>query len=204
MTFVGIEDGALVLREALEPGAGWVPVHRHGRQIERFAVLSGALAIEARGARRTLGPGETATVPVGVPHRYANGGPGPLLIEVRLAPALDAHRFFESVYGLMREGGLPPRSVGDALALMALCHEHGFHSGPAPSWLLRPVAAFGAGLTRLAGRSSWRPGFAAEAECRHGAALASTDDDLPRPSALQAPLITPPATAGALAKEPHP
>jgi mannose-6-phosphate isomerase-like protein (cupin superfamily) len=163
LTFTRATPAALTFEEVVAPDAPPVPPHLHLRQAERFTVLDGTLDVTAGGVRRRLGPGDTILVPAGVAHTYANGDPmAPLRVEVTLDPPLAAHRFFESVYGLGRDGHLPPQGLRDALALAALSHEHGFYLAAVPLALQRPLMALGAGLAALAGVRPWRGAYGAE------------------------------------------
>ena len=85
-----------------------VPAHVHGRQEERFVVLSGRMGVRSGGRERVLEAGEEAVVPPGVPHTFWNASPdGEVLHQaVELRPALDSERFFETVFGLQRDGKL--------------------------------------------------------------------------------------------------
>src|SRR6478752_705378 len=65
--------GEVVEMEFVLP-AGCVPppphVHRH--QVESYEVLEGALDVVVEGEWRTLGPGESVSVPVGALHTFRN------------------------------------------------------------------------------------------------------------------------------------
>lgn len=85
-----------------------VPAHVHGRQEERFVVLSGRMGVRSGGRERLLEVGEVAVVPPGVPHTFWNASRyGEVLHHVvELRPALKSERFFETVFGLQRDGKL--------------------------------------------------------------------------------------------------
>jgi mannose-6-phosphate isomerase-like protein (cupin superfamily) len=161
LVFVALRADALVFEEEVEADAPPVPLHLHRRQSERFTVLDGVLDLTLAGELLHLKAGETALVPAGAVHTYANAGEDPVRIEVTLSPALEAHRFFESVYGMTRDGGLPPRGPRDALALAVLAHTHGFYLGALPLVVQRPLMAIGAALARLAGVRAWAPRYEA-------------------------------------------
>lgn len=88
----------------LRPGAFVAAAHRHVRQEEHFEVRSGTIQLEVGGAHRSLGPGETATVPIGVAHRWWNAGADEAVVRVEFRPALDTETFFEVFFGLNRDG----------------------------------------------------------------------------------------------------
>lgn len=88
---------------SLQPGAFVAAPHRHVRQEEFFEVRAGTIALEVDGSQRMLGPGEMATVPIGVAHRWWNAGPDEAAVRVELRPALDTETFFEVFFGLNRD-----------------------------------------------------------------------------------------------------
>ena len=83
-----------------------VPAHVHGRQQERFVVLSGRMGVSSGGRERVLEAGEEAVVPPGIPHTFWNAGDGELHHLVELRPALRMEEFLETVFGLQRDGKL--------------------------------------------------------------------------------------------------
>ncbi len=107
----------LRFRQFVRAGHAPVPAHIHGGQEERFVVLSGRMGVRSGGRERILEAGEEAVVPPGVPHTFWNASPkGEVLHHVvELRPALDSERFFETVFGLQRDGklveGRPPNPL---------------------------------------------------------------------------------------------
>jgi quercetin dioxygenase-like cupin family protein len=57
----------------LPPGAFAPPPHRHPAQAEEYEVLEGTLEVMIEGDWRTLGPGDSATVPVDTDHTFRVG-----------------------------------------------------------------------------------------------------------------------------------
>lgn len=151
LVFTARDPARVAFEEEVAPGAPAVPVHLHRTQAETFTVLDGVLELDIAGAARRLGPGQCVIVPAGVPHTYRNGGDGVLRIAVALTPGAGAERFFAGIYALGRTGRLPPRGLGDALALAALSHRHGFYLAGLPLVLQRPLMALGAALAAMAG-----------------------------------------------------
>lgn len=92
-----------------------VLAHIHGRQEERFVVLSGRMGVKAAKQERVLEMGEEIVVPAGTPHTFWNAGEGVLHHTVELRPALKSEAFFETVFGLQRDGklvaGRPPNPL---------------------------------------------------------------------------------------------
>ncbi|HEV2769217.1 MAG TPA: cupin domain-containing protein [Solirubrobacteraceae bacterium] len=80
-------DGRLTRAElTVRPGGGVALEHVHPRSEERFELLEGELTLEVDGGRTVLHAGERATVPAGVPHRWANQGTGPLRLVTEMDP----------------------------------------------------------------------------------------------------------------------
>lgn len=161
LTFLTAAPGHLRFREDVGPEAAPVPMHVHLRQTERFTVIVGALEVVLDGTRRVLAPGEQIEVGPGQMHSYAPAEGGSVVIEVELWPHVQDHQFFETIYGMTREGRLPPRGLRDGVALLALCHRHGFFMAGPPRAVIRPVAAVAAALAAVLRIDPWAPRFAA-------------------------------------------
>jgi quercetin dioxygenase-like cupin family protein len=82
--------------------AGWR--HFHPEQHEVFEVVEGTMRFRLGRERILAGAGTTVVVPPGVPHNFANAGPGEALVRVEIRPALDMERLFETAVGLADEG----------------------------------------------------------------------------------------------------
>lgn len=93
-----------LLEIELDPGSGHPP-HRHVSFGERFRVVEGTLTLTLRGEEHRLGPGETATAPIGALHGFANDTDAPVRLHIE---ALPGHRGFEQalqiIDGLERDG----------------------------------------------------------------------------------------------------
>jgi mannose-6-phosphate isomerase-like protein (cupin superfamily) len=94
------------------------PMHVHPNSEESFEVLEGSLDVCKDGGWSTLGPGETATVPAGVPHTLRNGSQEPAQTITRIRPAGRSEEFFAHLHRLIREGKLkrlPPKDPRTAI-----------------------------------------------------------------------------------------
>jgi mannose-6-phosphate isomerase-like protein (cupin superfamily) len=100
------EGRRLVFELVLAPGAHGPPEHIHTHQEERFRVISGRIGAKVDGRESVLGPGEAVTVPAGVRHTWWGAGEEESRVMVELEPALEAEGFFETIYGLARDGKL--------------------------------------------------------------------------------------------------
>jgi quercetin dioxygenase-like cupin family protein len=110
------DTGGELMRGGLvvSPGGG-NPLHVHPRQEEHFKVLSGTLGVQVGQEHRSLGEGEEATVPPGAPHRWSNGGDEEARVLVELRPALNTEIFFETLYGLARDGRTDENGIPNLL-----------------------------------------------------------------------------------------
>jgi quercetin dioxygenase-like cupin family protein len=73
----------------LDPNA-LVPEHRHEHE-QLGIVIAGSLEFRIEGETRTLGPGETWTIPSNVPHEVAAGPEGAVVIDVFAPVRADWH-----------------------------------------------------------------------------------------------------------------
>jgi len=96
--------GASLRLELFVSPRGGNPLHVHPRQEEYFKALSGTLGVQVGEERRSLGEGEEAVVAPGTPHRWWNDTDEEAHVLVELRPALNTETFFETVYGLARDG----------------------------------------------------------------------------------------------------
>ncbi len=141
----------------LRPGAAAAVEHRHVRQEEYFKVHSGTVGFEVAGNEHLVGPGEEVTVPSGVVHRWWNAGQGDARVRVELRPALDTEAFFETFFGLARDGKTTAKGIPGPLQIAVAVRELG-DSCPQlvkpPLMVQRSVFAVLAPIGRLVGRKA--------------------------------------------------
>ena len=103
-----IETGPELLRiETVNPSTGVAePTHVHPHQETRAEMLSGSLTFVVGGETRRLGPGESITIPAGVPHHFLNDGDGDAVAIQEARPALNLAAFFETYFELATRGEL--------------------------------------------------------------------------------------------------
>jgi mannose-6-phosphate isomerase-like protein (cupin superfamily) len=146
----------------IAPGAAVATEHFHARQEERFLVSVGTISLEATGERRKIGPGEGATVPTGAPHRWWNESQEEAVVRVELRPALDTETFFETFFGLGRDGKTNSKGIPGLLQIAVAFRDLG-NSCPSltkpPPALQRAVFATLAPLGRLRGRRAVYPKY---------------------------------------------
>src|SRR5215217_3421033 len=104
-TWKGMDNHGEGRRYGRKPSGRRVPFeHVHPYQEERFDVLSGTARVSMRGQERDVGVGETVMVPAGTPHVWGNPSEEELHVIVELRPALKMEEWFETVFGLQRDG----------------------------------------------------------------------------------------------------
>ncbi|MEP7346341.1 MAG: cupin domain-containing protein [Gemmatimonadaceae bacterium] len=144
-------NGALFQAELIvQPGGYVVQSHIHPQQEERFVVLEGKYGWEIGGKRGVAAPGETLICPPGVAHSQWNGGDAPMRIYYEHRPALtSAEVFFETQFGLSRDGKLSPEGRIALLQAAVLVQEVGDFLRPAwpavavQNLIFPPLAALG-------------------------------------------------------------
>jgi mannose-6-phosphate isomerase-like protein (cupin superfamily) len=141
-------DGSLLSFDlALRADAKLAAEHRHVEQTETFRVLSGRIGISIGGEERELGPGEEVGVPAGVAHRWWPAGTDGAVIRVELRPALRTEIFFETFFGLGRDGKTNAKGIPGLLQVAVAYSELG---ASCPQLVKPPVAVQRLVLTPLA------------------------------------------------------
>jgi mannose-6-phosphate isomerase-like protein (cupin superfamily) len=147
------------------PGKFVIQTHFHPNQIERFEVIEGSLGAKVAGRTQVAGPGERVSVPVGTSHSYWNDGDGELHILYEHVPALTAAElFFETYYGLSRQGSLSRKGqISPLQAAVLFAHFRDFiRPTMPPAWVQDPLFAVLAPIARRRGYRSSFPEFATE------------------------------------------
>ena len=128
------------------------PTHYHPRQEERFEVLAGRLNVLVDGQERTLEEGEILIVPPGVPHEMWAAETG-VRVDWQTRPALKTQAFFETVWGLAKDGKVNDKGVPNLLraALIAREYEEEFRLASPPWAVQRILFGLLAPLGRLLG-----------------------------------------------------
>ena len=121
-------DGKLLRMDYVAPPRSKGPTeHVHMLQEERFEVVSGVLGVRVGGRELNLEEGQSAVSPPGVPHKWWNpGNEEEVSFVVELRPALNTEEFFETAWGLARDGkatglGIPKNPL--QLAVLANAHQ---------------------------------------------------------------------------------
>ena len=172
--------GELLEVEAVytKPTPSRPPVHYHPRQEERFEVLDGRLNVLVGGQERTLGEGEVLTVAPGVPHAMWAAEAG-ARVNWQTRPALKTEAFFETLWGLAKDGKVNDKGVPNLLrvALIAREYEDEFRLASPPWAVQRLLFGSLAPVGRLLGYRAEYP------YPHHGVPQASPASEEERPSA---------------------
>jgi quercetin dioxygenase-like cupin family protein len=119
-------DGQLLAFDLeLRPDAVVAAEHRHLRQEERFTVQSGTIGLSVAGGESLLGPGEEAVVAPGSPHHWWNDGDKEAVVRVEIRPALETEVFFETLFGLARDGKTNAKGIPGLLQIAVAYAELG-------------------------------------------------------------------------------
>jgi quercetin dioxygenase-like cupin family protein len=86
----------------LPPGCVPPPPHVHRHQVEEYEVLEGRFEVVVEGRWRTLGPGETISVPIGVLHTFRNRSGGVVRVRNWHRPAMRFEEFIERTSGILQ------------------------------------------------------------------------------------------------------
>ena len=103
-----------------KPGGFVAAAHVHPHQEERFEVVTGTLALRVGDEERTLRAGDVAVVPPGTPHAWWNAGADQVRIRGEIRPELRTENFFETFFGLARDGKTNRKGLPNLLQLAVL------------------------------------------------------------------------------------
>jgi len=152
----GTAGRLLRLEMFASPGGAPPPEHLHPRQEERFEVRSGVLGARVGGEERALRAGESLVVPMGTPHTWWIGGEEDARVVVGFRPALNTETFFETMYGLARDGKLDEDGVPPFLQTAVISRAYGIYLPRPPVALQKALFAVLAPVGKIAG---YRPSY---------------------------------------------
>lgn len=118
-----MRNGELVLelRGTLPPRREGPPLHIHHCEDEEGTVTAGTLSAVLDGRQLQAGPGQSVTLPRGVPHRWWNEGDEALAFEGCTRPLADLDRYLQAMFEVMNAGP-PDRPPLFYVAHVALRH----------------------------------------------------------------------------------
>lgn len=138
--------------------------HVHPRQEERFSVKKGSLGVRINGDEWTATSGTRFAVLPKTSHTIWNAGDTEMHARVQIRPALEMEAFFETMYGLAREGKTDSRGLPGPLQLAVIADEFREElripgvPGPVQTALISALGSVG----RAAGYRAWHPRYAGD------------------------------------------
>lgn len=85
------------------------PPHVHPSQVEEYEVIEGSFDVMVDGEWKTLGPGESASVPVGMDHTFRNSSGEVVRVRNWHRPALRFEEFIERMHDSLAQVGVKGR-----------------------------------------------------------------------------------------------
>jgi mannose-6-phosphate isomerase-like protein (cupin superfamily) len=82
------------------------PPHVHPRQVEEYEVIEGRFDVVVDGEWRTLGPGESASVPIGALHTFRNRSGSVVRVRNWHRPAMRFEEFIECTCRTLQMAGV--------------------------------------------------------------------------------------------------
>jgi quercetin dioxygenase-like cupin family protein len=98
--------------------------HVHPHQEERFEVAGAPVVFKVAGKERVYEPGESAIVPAGVPHVWWNASSDEATTLVQFRPALDTETFFETFFGLAKDGKVGRNGLPNMLQMAVFARDY--------------------------------------------------------------------------------
>lgn len=149
-------SGGAVLKMAFEmrPHAFIAGAHAHPHQEERFAVASGRIRVKTNAGEWIATASEEVVIPRGAGHTWGNPFEEPAHVIIELRPALRAETYFETYFGLARDGRVNQKNGLPSLlqfALMLHEYRHEFAAPPPFGGAGAVVAAILAPIARARG-----------------------------------------------------
>jgi quercetin dioxygenase-like cupin family protein len=138
--------GELIQYESwLAPQGSVGAPHIHPIQESRFLIVSGRASFLVDGHTLELGPGERLTIGPRTPHYLWNGGDTEAHLIIEFSPALLKQEFYETMFGLARDGRYNLHGVRNLLQFAVVTAAYRQESRPLnQAWWVR------AGLMSLA------------------------------------------------------
>jgi len=99
--------------------------HVHPNQEERFEITGAPAMFRIGNEERLFQPGEAAVVPPGTPHVWWNPSDSEVTTLIQFRPALGTETFFETFFGLARDGKVGKNGLPNPLQMMVLAR--GYH-----------------------------------------------------------------------------
>lgn len=113
-----------------QPGGFPVGAHTHPKQEERFHILSGQISVWLDGQAHHYTAGDELVITAATPHYWTNTGREELKMIIELRPALDWETFFESMFGLARDGKTDKKGQPNPFQMAIIADKFRDEAGP--------------------------------------------------------------------------
>lgn len=140
---------------ALTPDGAVPGMHVHPNQEEHFEILSGNVRFRKGLRKIDATAGDIVVVEPGKAHKFRNTGEQGAAMRVRVTPALEMERLFETAIGLAQDGRVTKKGMPKPLELALFVSEFKDEvRGPgSPGWVQRATLAPLAFIARRRGRA---------------------------------------------------
>ena len=162
-TAVDTNGELLELEYTTSKAGGTVPLHIHRIAEERFTVIRGKLGVQLGEKDVALEPGETAVIEPRTPHRFWNLDETETTFLTEIRPALHFQTYFETVFGLARDGKVNKDGLPNFWQLMVLAQVADSYTAGAPDFLLDAIIGICAPLGKMLGYQASYPQYSGEA-----------------------------------------
>lgn len=112
--------GAVLVVETVNPHGPAEPEHVHPEQESTARILAGTLHFSIRGRTHTVPTGGKIVIPANIPHKFWNEGDEEAVATQEFRPALRIEDFFETYFGLARDGLLNAQGLPNPLRTAVL------------------------------------------------------------------------------------
>lgn len=145
-------QGALLqFDDILQAGGIGPPEHIHPHQEERFEVIAGTMGVRVDGREQILHEGENIIVPPGSAHTWWNAGDDELHQITEFRPALKLETFFETFFGLARDGKCDKVGQPNFLQIAVMVPEYDIYLSKPPIPMQKALFAVLGPIARLLG-----------------------------------------------------
>lgn len=153
MKFLVDEPDLLRLECVSPPSPRREPEHIHPLQTNRFILEKGTLTFVIEGREKIASPGETVSVPPGLPHHFFNGGTEDAVYLQEFEPGLKIGLFFQTFFQLVRLGKVDDQGMPNLLQALVLtdAYWNELRLTRPPFWIQRVAATLLAPVGRWAG-----------------------------------------------------
>jgi mannose-6-phosphate isomerase-like protein (cupin superfamily) len=141
------------------PGSSGPIEHIHLTQEERFEVLSGVMLVQIAGREERLEAGQSIVIPRGTPHKFHNAGTEDLRFVAEFCPALQTERFFETMFGLARDGKTDAAGSPRFLQIMLMTSAYDMYIPGPPILMQRLMSAVLSPIAKLLGYRASYPEY---------------------------------------------